>query len=717
MLQHLNHFPTANILSRLKVSKAGLNRSALCGLLATACFGIAPSTRAQTVSSPDLSPIAAPPDPARLRPVERVGRNEFGLVGAFPLTAADLNALLYPSVTADEQQAALEGLAFFTTPHTAAEGAGPIANQVFCLGCHMNSAESVREPGRQQLVGTVSQVSRAARASPTNFAFVGFDPTTGGGRAADNLDALDNTGRAAAFTVFADINPATRVLDTLTTFSGNSTQHTRPTLPGCLPDPLPPFSQDINLSGGVDPVTHLSATGFRRSAGERSGPPYIGRGLIEAVTDAQIMLNEAEEKTPVQTSIDVSSRFSECTGNDCIAGRHNENTSNGAFVGGDPTNRVGRFGLRAAGPTMLQFVVGGVQGEVGFTNPLNPNEATSLINANRSGCQNTVPSPQAPISTIISLRALIRMTAPPEYGPALLNVLKSPNPASPGRLRLVEEKARRGAELLGVDLEAFANRVIPGRMPSGGDGLDEHAIRQSDRMVNCAGCHFPVTATGQLPDDTGTGHVNNVWAPLFSDLLLHKGPSIDGERSASTPRLPVLVWRLSGHDMVPSFDLPRSLADDALPHQNSGLADGREFRTPPLMGIGRIGPPFLHDGRVYLSKLTLKNAPASTVYSDAEVTNAPLVVQSVDDALRAAIELHDLPAPGDGTLGSGSGCPVPKAGTAGEVNYADGAAGICPSYASTISQNNRSDSRTVLARFRSLSADDQQAIIEFLKQL
>jgi hypothetical protein len=50
---------------------------------------------------------------------------------------------------------------------------------------------------------------------------------------------------------------------------------------------------------------------------------------------------------PIQTSIDVSPLFPECTGGECIAGRHNENTSNNAFVGGDPATRVGRFGLRA----------------------------------------------------------------------------------------------------------------------------------------------------------------------------------------------------------------------------------------------------------------------------------------------------------------------------------------------------------------------------------
>ena len=698
--------------------RKSVTHSTLLGLVMATCVMTASSSRAQTAGAPDLNPIAAPPDPTQLHAVERVAREDFGVVGAFPLTKDDLGALLYPSATADERQAVMEGLTFFTTPHIAAEGQGPIANQQFCLGCHMNSAEAVRERGHQQLVNTVSQVSRAARTTPTNFAFVGFDPTTGGGRPADNIDALENTGRAAAFTVFSDIAPATGVIDTLTMFSGNSTQHTRPSLPGCLPDPLPPFSQDVNLADGVDPVTHLSASGFRRAVGERSAPPYIGRGLIEAVPDAQIIANEAEEKTPVQTSMDVSDLFPECADNACIAGRHNENTSNAAFVGGDPAIRVGHFGLRAAGPTMLQFVVGGVQGELGFTSPLNPNEATSLINANRPGCQNTVPSPQVPTSTPISLRALLRLTAPPEFGAALLNVLRSPHPATARSLSPVEERVRRGAELFGVDLQAFANRVIPSRMPSGGDGLDEHAIRQSDRMVNCAGCHMPVTATGQLPSDIGTGHVNNVWAPLFSDLLLHQGPTIDGERTAPTPRLPVVIWRpqSDGH-VVPSFDLPRSLADDALPHQNSGRATGREFRTTPLMGIGRIGPPFLHDGRVYLSKLSARSTPSSTVYSDAEVTNGPLVLESVDDALRAAIELHDLPAPDSRTHADGHGCPVPKGGKVGEVSYPNQAGDICPSYESPVSQSNRGSAREAIARYRSLPAEDQLAIIEFLKQL
>ena len=163
---------------------------------------------------------------------------------------------------------------------------------------------------------TASNASRAARTTPTNFGFVGFDPTTGGGRPADNLDPLENTGKTEAFTVFADFNPGTGMLDPINKFASNSTQHTRNLsqnnqLPGCIPDPLPLFSDDPNLSAGVDPVTHLSSTGFRRAIGERAAPPYIGRGLIEAVPDAQILADEAMEKLPIKTSIDAYSSLSQ----------------------------------------------------------------------------------------------------------------------------------------------------------------------------------------------------------------------------------------------------------------------------------------------------------------------------------------------------------------------------------------------------------------------
>jgi hypothetical protein len=109
-----------------------------------------------------------------------------------------------------------------------------------------------------------------------------------------------------------------------------------------------------------------------------------------------------------------------------------------------------------------------------------------------------------------------------------------------------------------------------------------------------------------------------------------------------------------------TFDLERNLADDTFSISKAS-AEGSEFRTAPLMGLGRIGAPFLHDARVYLSKDAVKSTPAGTVTTNRELTNAPLVVRSLDDAILAAIELHDLPAPDDKKTPTlpGAGCPVP----------------------------------------------------------
>ena len=84
-------------------------------------------------------------------------------------------------------------------------------------------------------------------------------------------------------------------------------------------------------------------------------------------------------------------------------------------------------------------------------------------------------------------------------------------------------------------------------------------------------------------------------------------PVIDAERHRAKTTGSALISRRArrvdtrlARRIFDTFDLPRNLADDTFNNQKA-TADGREFRTAPLMGLGRIGPPFLHDGRVYLS--------------------------------------------------------------------------------------------------------------------
>ncbi|MEH2294408.1 di-heme oxidoredictase family protein [Nostoc sp.] len=726
--------------------------------------------------------VVAPPNQP-LRPAERLRRDTFGDVGLAPLrTAAQLDRLLYPSVSQSARQKVVEGSWFFTTPETVTEGAGAMANQTRCAGCHLNNLESVPDVG---LLTGISNVSRAGRSTPTNFSFTSGDTKNGGRPAGVRLDPVDpngyvnlnivsksdpalnavnNTGRTAAFTIFGDFSPSAEAADPTKSYDqldgsknrvtgnaqnfGGFVQHTRPPIAelkafdpsiDCKPDAIPSIAQDRNL-GTIDPTTGLSSSGFRRGVGERAGPPYIGRGLIEAVPNQDI--TNAPDPSDIRGGkSSLKTAVFQCNG-DCVTGKVNMIPANAppdrpnALASG-----VGRFGLRANGAEMLQFIIGGLQGELGITSLANNNEiniADPKIAPYNKNCKNPIADPEFHLSTPFSERNFLRLTAPPEFGPNLLAVLNSKNPSQPRSDSSRAASVQRGAQLFGIDLTAFANRMIPGRIPSGGDGRDPNAINQSDRMVSCVSCHTPVQRTGRSPavgdPSWGTDVASVVdilsyrWAPIFSDLILHKGPTIDAERFAPTPRDPILVSRSqvvrSNRLNFKTYDLPRNLTDDIFSNQKA-TAKGEEFRTPPLMGIGKVGPPFLHDGSVYLSTLTRDTTPAGSVFTNSEVTNAPLVVRSVDDALRAAIELHDLPAPDDYKTSKlpGGGCPVPPGGKVfnkigNVINYGSSPDDvICPPYTSAISKTHRSEAREVIGRFRYLTPSDQQAIIDFLKEL
>lgn len=497
-------------------------------------------------------------------------------------------------------------------------------------------------------------------------------------------------------------------------------------------------------------------SGYRRSIGERAGPPYIGRGLIEAIPTADLVAGADPSDTQgSNSSLGHYAAAMGCTG-DCVAGRNNmiprnltahtdasgKVTSVTGSVGG-----IGRFGLRANGVEILQFTIGGLQGELGITSNFDLREinfptlfpAVGGPKPQPPAClaaAGTPPEPESFISAPASERNFIRNVAPPEFGDKLLTLLKLPEKA----IENSNSKVKRGAELFGIDVVAFANRMIDGRMPAGGDGRDPHAINQADRQLNCVGCHTPVQRTGQSPLTSGPLDLNVgaqnrsfVWAPIFSDLLIHKMPAINAERflfqtnatDSPRPRDIFAIQRSDGDDLFTTLDLPRNLADDTFSGQKAS-ADGREFRTAPLMGMGRMGPPFLHDARVYLSTLTVDRTPAGTVTTNSKETNAPLVVRTLEDAILAAIELHDLPAPDDDKSSRkkhdddneesvGGGCPVPNVTN---IHYGPRPADvICPAYDSAVSKANRSDAREVIRRFRALSRQEQQALIEFLKQL
>jgi CxxC motif-containing protein (DUF1111 family) len=61
-----------------------------------------------------------------------------------------------------------------------------------------------------------------------------------------------------------------------------------------------------------------------------------------------------------------------------------------------------------------------------------------------------------------------------------------------------------------------------------------------------------------------------------------------------------------------------------------GDASGQEFRTPPLWGIGRTGPPYLHDGRA-------KSIQEAIVAHDGEAARAATAYRQLSAPERDAL--------------------------------------------------------------------------------
>lgn len=614
---------------------------ALAGCLLLPLFGCGKegnlTERLSTVEDRDLSGIAGPRS-AQPSPAGRVPRGVYG-------AARSLDALAFPGLSDDERRAIEKAFDFFVTEHSPEEGVGPIFNQNRCLGCHLNAQDI---PASSGFLTTATPASRAGRSGPTDQSTIN----------------KDNPPPTAAFTLFGDYSPASGGFDPLSVFGG-PIQHVRSN-GGCEADIIPPESIDPNLQGGIDPVTGTSLLGFRRAQGERAAPPYIGRGLIEAIYAPDIVAGDDPNDAVNSFSSLLPAPGAECL-NDCISGRHNEGNASAAFIGGDPVIRVARFGLRAAGPTLFQFMIGGTQGELGMTSPFSPVEQNNNQNVGRD-CDKA-PDPELKAEDIMGLRNLIRMISLPDVDSRLLEAPAS----SPGAADI-----QAGAELFGVDLAAFRSRMVAGATPVG-SGPDAERGIAADRKLNCVGCHFPIATTGTSPSLVGARHLSNKYFPIFSDLLLHDmGQIRQGRNDVVPPR--------------PSPELSRNLADFAIPGQ--GVASGKEWRTPPLMGLGRVGPPFLHDARVFLNPAQ----PARTVASDSERVNYPLVIADVDAALTAAIELHDLPDPAAGCPQAG---PLPN--------------DTCPAINET--GGFRSEARLSLQKWRRLTPRQQMQVILFLKSL
>jgi CxxC motif-containing protein (DUF1111 family) len=630
--------------------RIGLVVSALA-TLGTACKEGVITDSIDDESERDLSGIAGPPGETILAP-ELHDRATWG-------GGLNADALAYPNSTGDERSLFDMGdtespLHFFATEHQDNEGVGPLFNQRRCLGCHDNSehngrmlAAGVPNPGG--ILGVNTPVSRAGRQGLT-------DPA--------KITKATGNPPTSAFMLYGDYTPSTGAFTPIPELGG-PLRHIN-AVGVCKINDLPPMSVDPHLGGEV-----------RRAVGERAAPPYIGRGLMEAVWYEDIVANDDPADTfKGNSSLPPQPDPTICTG-DCISGRHNEGRASDSFTGGDTVIRVSRFGLRGAGPALLAFPIGGATGEIGLTTPFSPTEQPDVDNPNVQ-CD-TVPDPEISADTVLKCRDLIRNIAPPRQADSLYE-----DPPVSQEAKDVQA----GAKLFGVDLAAFRSRMTANatRVGSGPDA--DHAIA-ADRQLGCASCHIPVLRTGHSPAKIGGGHLSNRWAPLFSDLLIHQNPSLPPGAPAG---------------LIPG-SINRDLSDGVIPGSVSGLAGPDEFRTPPLMGLGRTGPPFFHDARVFLNPIGTgsypgdpPNPPATTVFTSADEGTTLKQITTFELAVLAAIEVHDLPAPPGNDYAN---CPnVPPAQD------------IC-----SRGSPYRGEARNTMEKFRALTSAEQLQVVRFLLAL
>ena len=222
----------------------------------------------------------------------------------------------------------------------------------------------------------------------------------------------------------------------------------------------------------------------------RLAPPVFGVGLLEAVPADTIEANADPEDGD----------------DDGVSGRANHvvDPATGQLV-------VGRFGWKAAVPTVKAQVAGAFVGDIGITSSARPKQPCTPVEA---------------------------------------DCLAAPNGGDP------EVDDRK------LDQVTFYNRTlaVPARRAAG-DATTRRGQERFDEL-GCTGCHLSELRTG---DADVPGLANQVIRP-YTDLLVH--------------------------------DMGAGLAD----HRSDGEASGREWRTPPLWGIGLVQTVnghtrFLHDGR------------------------------------------------------------------------------------------------------------------------
>ncbi|MEO7111053.1 MAG: di-heme oxidoredictase family protein, partial [Polyangiaceae bacterium] len=209
-----------------------------------------------------------------------------------------------------------DGDSEFDTSLYPADGLGPLYTRDSCGGCHDNAA---RGPGLAQ-----------------KMVFV----------LADGVTPADNQ---AAFLPFGATEHPRVVTET-----GAITPIIPPDLDGGLI-----IDPDAGDGGEIDAGTDLLKVTIRL------GPPVLGRGYMEAVSDSEILRMESEQASRTDG---IHGHVNHLT----FASVPNPDQTYDKYKTGDAV--IGRFGLKARIATLDEFVADALQSDMGLTSPMRPTE-------------------------------------------------------------------------------------------------------------------------------------------------------------------------------------------------------------------------------------------------------------------------------------------------------------------------------------------------------
>jgi CxxC motif-containing protein (DUF1111 family) len=282
--------------------------------------------------------------------------------------------------------------------------------------------------------------------------------------------------------------------------------------------------------------------------------PTFGLGLIESVSDLSLT-NAFAAQAATNASLGISGQFN-----------HTGNTGN-----------ITRFGWKAQNPSLVVFAGEAYDVEEGVTNDIFPEKR-----GNPSPQCAPNPLPEDTVNTVDTINSASTVS---DNNPDTINfglymrLLAPPAPAVP--LSTLTASAGSAAATSATTSSSTSTSTATVQMasvmtPASGSSTSSTAAASASTAstaslaaglqdflnVGCAGCHIMNLTTGNvsLIDTTTNPTVSNITVNSFSDYAVH--------------------------------NMGTGLADGV----SQGNADGSQFRTAPLWGVGQRNF-FLHDGR------------------------------------------------------------------------------------------------------------------------